>query len=339
MKRLALLCLVASVCLALSACKKAEPKKEAKEAKETRKVYKVAVIPKGTSHVFWQSVHAGVKKAEADLKEAGIEVETMWQGPAKEGQREEQIRIVEDMILKKVDAIVLAPLDSKALVPVVERAAKANIPVVIFDSDIKTDKRVSFVATDNYLGGIKAAEAMGKILDGKGRVVLVMYNPGSDSTENREKGFRDGLKEKFPNMELVDEEYGRTTVESAKAVAEDLLKKHTNLDGVFACNESTAVGTIQALKAHGYVGKVKMVGFDCTPALQRALTEGVCDALIVQNPFRMGCDGVKKAIDHLKGKQVPGRVDTGVYVVTRENLKDPEIDAMVNPDLDRWLKE
>jgi len=294
---------------------------------------KVAVIPKGTSHVFWQSVHAGAVKAAKEF-----DVEILWDGPATEGERSEQITIVEDMITRQVDGVVLAPLDDKALVPVIERAKREGVPLTIFDSAAQTDAYVSFVATDNYKGGVEGARAMGKLLkDGKGKIAMVKYSPGSASTTKRENGFADTIKKEFPGIQIVEAQYSGTTVTDSLRVAGDILTKNPNLDGVFACNESTAVGTVQAIKGRGLAGKIKMVGFDCSPQLQTALTEKVLDALVVQNPFKMGYEGVKTIVDLKNGKTPPKRIDTGVTLVTRENLDTPEIQELVNIDLKKWL--
>jgi len=226
------------------------------------KTFRIAVIPKGTSHVYWQSLHAGTAKAAHDL---GVQI--LWNGPATEGQREEQFKIVEDMITRNVDDIVLAPLDNKALVPAIHEAAQAGIPVVIIDSAADTDEYVSFVATDNYAGGAKAAETLGDLLHGKGRVILVRYSPGSASTMKREQGFEDTLKKKFPEMKIVADEYGKTTVATALSAVEDMLAKTPKFEGIFACNESTAVGTLRALTNDKLAGKVRFVGFDTSPTL------------------------------------------------------------------------
>lgn len=298
-----------------------------------KKKLTIAVIPKGTSHVFWQSVHAGAAKA---AKESDVTI--LWDGPATEGERAEQIRIVEDMITRRVDGIVLAPLDDQSLVPVIEKAQKAGIPLTIFDSGAKTEAYVSFVATDNYLGGVKAAEEMARLLGGKGDVALVKYAPGSASTTERENGFTETISKKSPDVKIRDAQYAQTTVSTALGVVEDMLTKNPNLAGIFACNESTAVGTVQAIRSRGLVGKIKMVGFDCSPQLQAALKEKALDALVVQNPFKMGYEGVKTILDVKAGKTPPRRIDTGVTVVTRDNLDTPEVQELVNPELDKWLK-
>ena len=284
----------------------------------------IAVIPKGTTHVFWQSIHRGALKAG---EETGAEI--FWNGPDREGDREKQIQIVEDFITRKVSGIVLAPNDNKALVPIVEKVAASGIPCVIIDSSIETDKYVSFVATDNYQGGVIAARRMGEILEGSGKVILIKYAPGSASTMERENGFSQTIAKEFPGIEIVDSKYGLDTVETSLQATEDLLTKNPQLDGLFACNESTAVGALRALQSSGRVGKIKMVGFDAGVLLLEALRNSDIDSLVVQNPYKMGYEGVKTLVENLQGKEVPKRIDTGVKLITKENIDSPEIQALL----------
>ncbi len=286
---------------------------------------RIAVIPKGTTHIFWQSVHEGAKKAG---EEAGVKI--FWNGPKLETDREEQIQIIEDFLIKKVSGVVLAPLDSKALVPSVEKMYENEIPCVIIDSGIETDEIVSFAATDNYKGGVLAAKRMGEILNGKGKVIVVRYVPNSDSTTQRENGFIDTIEKEFPEIEIVDEQYGMGTVETALQATEDMLTKNTELDGLYACNASTAVGAMQALQSQGRTDNVKMVGFDAEDALVNGLKSGVIDSLVVQNPYKMGYEGVKAVLAKLDGKDVPKRIDTGVELVTIERLEEPAIKELLN---------
>jgi ribose transport system substrate-binding protein len=283
----------------------------------------IAVIPKGSTHDFWKSIHAG---ANAAGKEFGYEI--YWNAPELETDRERQIQIVEDFIVQKVEGVVLAPVDKEALVPVVNKLADAQIPCAIIDSAIGTDKYISFVATDNYKGGAMAAERMGKILNGKGKVILIKYAPGSASTTERETGFTETLAKNFPGIEIVDSKYGMATVESALQAVEDLLTRHPDLQGLFACNASTAVGSYQALQSQKRP-EVKMVGFDAEAALIDGLRAGQIDSLVVQDPYKMGYEGVKAiALTH-QGKPVEKRIDTGVTVITRESLSDPQVQHLI----------
>lgn len=284
----------------------------------------IAVIPKGITHIFWESIHKGAEQAGV---EAGVKI--FWNGPEREGNREVQIQIIEDFITQKVSRIVLAPIDNKALVPSVEKIHTRNIPCVIIDSGIDTDKYISFIATDNYKGGVIAAKRMGRILNGKGKIVVVKYAPGSASTMKREDGFISTINQEFPEIEIVDTKYGMDTVETALQAAEDLLTKNTELDGLFACNESTSVGALRALQSRARAGKMKMIGFDAGKALIDGLKEGAIDSLVVQDPYKMGYTGVQALIATLDGKKVEKRVDTGVVLVTKENLETGEIRDLV----------
>src|SRR6266850_7749156 len=165
--------------------------------------YTIAVVPKGTTHEFWKSINAGAVKAQRELSTNGTKVEIIWKGPLREDDRVQQIQVVENFMARHVSAIVLAPLDSQALVRPVNNAIAAGVPVVVIDSDLKSDKYVSFVATDNFKGGQLAGEAMHKLLGGKGNVILLRYAVGSASTEAREAGFLDHLKKNSPDIKLI----------------------------------------------------------------------------------------------------------------------------------------
>lgn len=292
------------------------------------------MIPKGTTHEFWKSVHAGANKAGQEL---GVEI--IWKGPVREDDRDEQIKVVENFIASRVDAIVLAPLDDTALVPAAEEASREGIPVVIIDSDLKWERRVSFVATDNYQGGAVAAERLGALLAQKGHAIMLRYQEGSASTMNREAGFLDTLHKNFPEIELISSnQYGGATTESAYKTAENLLVKWKQVDGLFCPNESTTFGMLRALQDGKRAGQVKFVGFDSSQKLVEALAKGELHGLVLQNPFRMGELGVKTAIDKLDHKPVQARIDTGVRLATRENMTEPAIKELLSPELGKWLK-
>lgn len=310
------------------------------------KTYRIAVIPKGTTHIFWKSIHAGALKAQQELKAAGIDVEIIWKGPLKEDDRESQIRVVEDFVTRGVTGIVLAPLDDTALRTPVKDAVSNGIPVVIIDSDLKSEDHVSFVATDNYKGGSKGAEHLAKVIGGKGKVIMLRYQEGSASTMNREQGFLDTLKEKYPEIEVVSSnQYGGATTESAFQAGENMLAPlrtpdgGVTIDGIFCPNESTAFGMLRALKGTGLAGKVKYVGFDSSDQLVKGLREGDIHGLVLQDPINMGYLGVKTIIAHLRGEKVEKRIDTGSEVATPENMDDPKMKNLLEPDFKKWLNE
>ncbi len=301
----------------------------------------ISVIPKGTTQVFWQSVHAGAIKAG---KEEGINV--VWIGPEKEDDRQQQIALIDNQIMNEVDGIVLAPLDEMALRRSVRAAVKKNIPVVIMDSGLKDSEDVysSFVATDNFEGGRMAAREIGKLLNGKGKVVVLRFVEGSASTEKRANGFLEGIKE-FPGIEVVsDEQYAGATKSTGQQTSENLLLRfrddsgNLTFDGVFCTNESSTHGMMLALRRLQLAKKVKFIGFDSSDPLISGLKNGEIQGIIIQNPFKIGYLGVKTIWDVLQKKKVAKRIDTGVAFLTLENLNDPEIMEIIYPDLDKWLK-
>jgi ribose transport system substrate-binding protein len=295
----------------------------------------IAVIPKGTTHEFWKTVHAGALKGAS---ESGVDI--LWKGPAREDDRDDQIKVVESSVSRKVQGIVIAPLDEQALVPSLKEAATAKIPVVVFDSGIKWDGRSSFVATDNRRGGMLAAEELGRILAGKGKVVMMRYMEGSASTSLREDGFLSTMKEKFPAIQIVSsDQYGGATVDSAYRVAENLLNRFAELDGLYAPNESTTYACMKALTDLKRGVKVHLVGFDASEKLVAGLRAGSIDALVVQNPFRMGELAVTTMAKVIRGESVPKDVDTGCTLVTRTNIDEPAIRTVLEPPIAQWLKE
>jgi len=315
-----------------------------KQKEKGENKYRIAVIPKGTTHVFWKSIHAGAVKAEQELQDLGVEV--IWIGPLKEDDRESQIKVVENFITRGVSGIVLAPLDDTALYMPVRDAVNNGIPVVIIDSGLKSEDYVSFVATDNYIGGRKGGEHLAKILGGKGRVIMLRYQEGSASTMNREQGFLDVLKEKYPEIEVVSSnQYGGATTESARRASENLLAPLRKpdgtlaIDGIFCPNESTAFGMLLALQDSGLAGKVKYVGFDSSERLVLGLEKGEIHGLVLQDPINMGYLGVKTMVRHLQGEKVDKRIDTGSLVATPENMNDPKMKNLLEPDYKKWLKE
>jgi ribose transport system substrate-binding protein len=297
---------------------------------------KIAVIPKGTTHEFWKSVHAGAVKAAKEL-----DVEIVWKGPQKEDDRKQQIDLVQTFIAQRVDGIVLAPLDDKALVKPVKDATRTKIPVVVIDSALQGEEHVSFVATNNKKAGALAAKHMLELLDGKGKLAVLRYQVGSASTTNREEGFLAGVKS-ADGIEIVsDNQHGGATTESALKAAEQLLLAHDAKDGgvnaVFTPNESTTFGMVRAIDKLGLTGKVKLIGFDASEKLVKALEEGKVQALVVQDPFRMGYLGVKTLVAHKRGEKVEKVIDTGSKLVTKANMGEPEIKELLSPDLEKWL--
>ncbi|GAC1515219.1 MAG: substrate-binding domain-containing protein [Gemmatimonadaceae bacterium] len=299
----------------------------------------IAVIPKGTSHEFWKSIHAGAVRAARELSTATAPVDVIWKGPLREDDREQQVQVVEGFLSQGVSGIVLAPLDSRALVRPVEEARRAGVPTVIIDSGLESDSIASFVATDNRKGGAMAADRLGDLLSGRGKVLLLRYQEGSASTHERELGFLDELRTKYPKMQVISsDQYAGPTRETAKRASENLLNRHgQDLQGIFTPNESSTIGMLLALQDIGRAGTVKFVGFDSSPILATAIRAQQLDGLVLQNPMRMGYLGVKTMVEHLRGLAVERRVDTGVMMVTPQNLDSPEVEELTNPPIDQYL--
>jgi ribose transport system substrate-binding protein len=302
----------------------------------------ISVIPKGTSHVFWQSVHAGAAKAAHEL-----DISINWVGTDREDDRQQQIALIDNQVMNEVDGIVLAPLDAVALRRPVLNATKKGIPVIIIDSGLKDaeDIYTSFVATDNREGGRVAARKLAGLLNGRGRVVLLRYNEGSASTENREEGFLEVIKE-YADIEIVSsEQYAGVTRASAQQASENLLLRFTDaegnltIDGIFTPNISTTYGMLLALRRKKIAGKVAFIGFDSEGPAVEAIKKGEISGLIVQDPLKMGYLGVKMMFKKLKNENVAKRIDTGVTFVGAEDLNRPEVKELIYPDLKKWLND
>lgn len=287
---------------------------------------RVVVIPKGTTHVFWQAVHAGAAAAAA---RTGLDV--VWKGPLQENDRAQQIQLVQQFVGEGVAGIALAPLDHTALVPAVAAAKAKGIPVVIFDSDLRGkpgDDFASFIATDNARSGALAGAHMAKLLGGKGTVVLLPYAVGSASTEARESGFLTAAK--AAGLEVrVAKTYAGATVGEAKTNALNLGDELKSAQGVFCSNESATSGMLQALEQLGLIGKLAFVGFDASPPLVAGLRAGSIDALVVQDPKRMGDLSVQALADLLAKKPVQPVVDTGAQLATKANMDEPAVKSLL----------
>lgn len=304
-------------------------------------IYEVAVIPKGTTHEFWKSIHAGALAAAAELRAEGVIVNVIWKGPLREDDREQQVQVVENFTGRRVSGLVLAPLDARALVAPTEEAVRAGIPVVIIDSGLKSTAPVSTVSTDNYKGGVIGARRLGELLGGKGKVILLRVLAGSTSTEQREAGFLDTLAKEFPGLQILSsDQHAGATRDTAYRTSQNLLNRFgREVTGIFAPNESSATGMLLAMKDAGLTGgRVKFVGFDTGAQTVAALKSGDLQGLVVQNPFRMGYLGVKTLVASLRGQPVDRVIDTGCALVTRENMSEPAMSDLLNPPLEKYLK-
>jgi ribose transport system substrate-binding protein len=295
--------------------------------------YRIGMVPKGSTHEHWKRVHAGAEKAVRELAAAGVKVDVIWKAPIREDDREQQVEVVEGFISQGVNGLILAPLDSRALVRPVEEAKAAGIPTVIFDSALATTAdQISYVSTDNGKGGHLAGQRMGELLKGTGTVLMLRYQEGSAATEERERGFLDELK-RYPNIHVVSsDQFAGPTRDTAKSASENLLNRFADkVDGIFTPNESSTAGMLLALQDIGKAGKITFVGFDYSSTFIAPLERGELNGFVVQNPVNMGYLSVKTLVDHLRGQAVPATLDTGVSLVTLDNLKDPAVQAVINP--------
>ncbi len=309
-------------------------------SREDNDTYHIAVIPKGTTHVFWKSIHAGAIRAEHELNDSGIPVKIIWKGPLKEDDRSAQINVVENFIGQKIDGIVLAPLDSKALVAPVIKAERAGIPTVIFDSGLEYDGIVSFAATDNYKGGRIAGECLVELLGGKGKVIMMRYMVGSASSTAREQGFLDVISQYSKIHLLSDDKYTGATRDTAYSASQNILNRYgEEVDGIFMPNESSTNGMLLALRSIGRAGgDVKFVGFDGGDQNVQGIESGDLQGIVIQDPFKMGYTAVKLMVQYLQSLSIEKRVNTGVTLVTPDNLNDEYIQMLLFPPLDQYLE-
>jgi ribose transport system substrate-binding protein len=300
-----------------------------KSGTENPKKLRLAVIPMGTTHEFWKAIHAG---AETAAEELGVEI--IWKGPLKEDDRNDQIQIVETMINAGVDAIVLTPLDDRALMPPVADAKARGIPTVIFNTALGGSDFISYIATDNWKGGVLAAERIGSLLGGRGKLILIRIIEGIEGNRQREEGFLTTIRSKFPDMVVLsDNQYAGITTETAYQTTENLLARFPEVEAIFTPNESTTFGCLRALQDHGLTGKVVHVGFDSSKKLIEAMAMGEIMGLVLQDPIRMGYDSVRTAVAYLRDAPFKSHIDTGVYLATPENMNQPEIRRLLVPDL------
>lgn len=293
----------------------------------------IGVVPKGANHIFWQTVHAGAIKAAREFE--GAEVE--WNAPAVEVDSSRQIAIVDAMVNKQLAGLVLAPVDRKALVAPVERAAAAGIPVAIFDSDIDTAKRISYVATNNREGGRMAARRLAEIIGGKGKVAVIGFVAGSAATVEREEGFAEEIK-KWDQIQLIGIQFGMADRAKSMAVTENIMTAHADLAGLFADNESSSSGAVQALKSRN-ARNIKLVAFDASEQLVQDMRDGWIDSLVVQDPFKMGYESTRAVLLKLKGQNPPARIDSGATLVKTADLDKPEMKEFLFPDIQQYLTQ
>jgi ribose transport system substrate-binding protein len=289
----------------------------------------IAVIPMGTTHEFWKSIHAGALTAAREL---GVEI--VWKGPLREDDRNEQIEIYETLAASGVDAVLLSPIDDRAMLRPVAEARRAGIPTVVFNTALQGREHIAFVSTDNFLGGVLAARAVGRLTAGRGRLILVRVIEGVEGTRQREEGFLATLRDEFPAIEVVSEnQYAGPSTEKAYQTMENLLSRFGAVDAVFTPNESTTFGCLRALQDHGLSGKIVHIGFDSSAKLVEALGTGDLRGLVLQDPFDMGSKSLRTAVAYLRGEPYEKTIATAVVLATRENMNEPSVARLLRPDL------
>lgn len=288
------------------------------------------MVPKGANHLFWQTVRAGAIKA---AQENQLQIE--WNAPTIETDSSRQIAILESMINKHLAGIAVAPVDKTALANVVNRASQSGIPVSIFDSAIDTPNHITYVATNNREGGRLAAQRLAELMLDKGKCAVIAFMPGSAATMEREQGFADEMK-KHPGIQIVQTAYGMASRAQAKAATENILTAHPDLAGLFASAESSSAGAALALRARSST-RVRTVAFDSNSQLLDDLRDRYVDALILQDPFKMGYESVRAIAMKLHGEVPPTQVDSGVYIVDRSNTEVPDIIRLIYPDVKRYI--
>ena len=286
----------------------------------------IGVVPKATSHLFFLSIHSGVRTA---AQEFGLDI--VWNGPSDETDHNRQIQIVDSMITRRVDALAISATDEHALTAPVERAIAAGIPVTIFDSGVNTERYVTFVATDNAGAGVRAAKRLAALVGGKKTLAMVMQKPGGTSTGLRERGFEETIAREFPGYSIVARQYCMADRARALAAAENILTAHPDIGGIFCSSEAASLGTIQALGARGMGGKVRLVTFDTSEAHVTALRAGTIDVMLVQDAVQIGYQAVASLARKLRGETPARLAALPAREIVRADLGKPDVQSLLRP--------
>jgi ribose transport system substrate-binding protein len=288
---------------------------------------KIAVVPKAIGFNFWEQVQAGAKCAVS--KQQGVTMQ--WDGVTAETDVTGQINLIQNFITQGVDGLVYSATDAKALYQVTEQALKNNVTVVNIDSGTKPQpSNVPLISTDNVASARKAADLLAQALHEKGKVALIEFQPGVLNSDQRTQGFKQELA-KYPGLQLVSQQSSQSDTNTALSVTQNILTAHPDINGIFAANEPTVLGAAEAIRGAGKAGKITLIGWDASPKELQALNQGLITSLVVQNPFKMGFDGLNAVVKMIRQHtQVPSE-DTGVTLVTKDNVNDPKVKAVLNP--------
>ncbi|WP_208592113.1 ABC transporter substrate-binding protein [Gracilibacillus suaedae] len=334
---LAFLVVFVSILFVLSACgNESEETSESDDAKESGtegtpasdegsgdKPY-VAIVSKGFQHQFWQAVQRGAEQAAEEF-----DVEITFEGPENESQVDKQIEMLQAALDKNPDAIGFAALDSQAASPLLENADESDIPVIAFDSGVDSDIPLTTASTNNYEAAALAADKMAELIGEEGKVALVVHDQVSVTGVQRRDGFVETIEEKYPDIEIVDTQYGGGDHLESTNLAKTMMQAHPDIAGIYGSNEGSAIGVVNAVRELGKEGEVTVVGFDSGKQQIDAIKDGVMAGAITQNPEGIGYETVKAAVDALNGEEVPENIDTGFYWYDADNIEDEEIQAAI----------
>ncbi len=280
----------------------------------------IPVISKGFQHQFWQAVKQGAEKAATDLN-----VEITFEGPESEAMVDKQVEMFQTALDKNPAAICLAAVDSQAFQPLLEKAKAANIPVVGFDSGVESDIPVTTAATDNIAAAALAADKMAELIGGEGKIGVIVHDQTSRTGIDRRDGFVNRIKEKYPNIEIVDVQYGGGDHQKTADLAKAIIQANPDIKGFFGANEGSAIGVLLAVKELGMEGKIVVIGYDSGKDQIDAIKAGTMAGAITQNPVGIGYKCVEAAVKAAKGETLPKVIDTGFFWYDKTNIDDPEI--------------
>ena len=282
----------------------------------------IPLISKGFQHQFWQAVKQGADQAAKDYK-----VKVTFEGPETEQQVDKQMDMLSAALSKKPSAIGFAALDSKASIPLLKKAQAAKIPVVAFDSGVDSDIPLTTATTNNVAAAALAADKMAEKIGGSGEVAVIAHDQTSTTGVGRRDGFLNQIKAKYPNIKVVDVQYGGDQLKSAE-IAKALVQAHPNLKGIFGTNEPGAIGAGKGIKEAKKSGIV-IIGFDSGKAQKDMINDGTIAGSITQNPVGIGYKTVEAAVKALKGEKLPKIIDTGFYYYDKTNMNDPKVAAVL----------
>jgi ribose transport system substrate-binding protein len=289
----------------------------------TEKMY-IPIISKGFQHQFWQAVKIGAEKAAAELN-----VDITFEGPETEAQVDKQLEMLQVALDKKPSAIGFAALDSQASIPLLKKAQEGGIPIIAFDSGVESDIPVSLVTTDNAAAAGLAADKMAELIGGEGEIALVVHDQTSRTGIDRRDGFKNRIEEKYPNIKIVDIQYGGGDHLKSTDLAKAIFQAHPKLKGIFGSNEGSAIGVVNAVSEMKMEGKIVVIGYDSGKAQIDAIKNGLMAGAISQNPVGIGYETVKAAVAAAKGETVQAKIDSGFVWYDKTNIDSEEVKAVI----------